>query len=262
VKSVHTVRRAQVLVEAGWTLLAVANELGVSRAALRDWRDQGFDHVIADRQHRYPGQGVSGNVVSPGSCTCDAIDRASRRPATYAYVFGQYLGDGSIQRNKNGVPKLRIFCCSDYPGIIGRVVASARAIVPGRVSGWKSNRARLVVVTTHWKHLPCLFPQDGPGRKHDRFICLADWQNEIVVRHPEPFLRGLIESDGCRDVNRVNGGEYPRYSFCNVSDDIRRLCTRTLDLLDVHWTQMNANNIAVARRPDVAYLDSFIGPKW
>jgi hypothetical protein len=120
----------------------------------------------------------------------------------------------------------------------------------------------MVIVTAHWTHLPCLLPQDGPGRKHERFICLDDWQNTIVLAHPKPFLRGLIESDGCRDLNHVNGKDYPRYSFCNVSIDIQRLCTRTLDQLGVHWTQMNARNIAVARRPDVAYLDSFIGPKW
>jgi hypothetical protein len=29
----------------------------------------------------------------------------------------------------------------------------------------------------------------------------------------------------------------------------------------VHWTRMNARNISVARRDDVALLDTFIGPK-
>ena len=74
--------------------------------------------------------------------------------------------------------------------------------------------------------------------------------------HPEDFVRGLIHSDGCRSINRVrrsfNGGErwyeYPRYNFTNVSLDIQRLFTDTLDRLGIAWTQMNRKNISVARR--------------
>lgn len=46
--------------------------------------------------------------------------------------------------------------------------------------------------------------------------------------------------------------EYPRYFFTNVSDDIRRLCTDTLDALGVAWRQANACNISVARKDSVA----------
>ena len=264
-RPVSDIRRAQALVEAGWPLLTVAKELGISRAAIRDWRDRGFNAAVAYRQYRhdasYGGDRQGLEVGPPGSHPCGAEDRAARESSAYAYLLGQYLGDGTISLARRGVYKLRIFCCSDYPGIIGRVIATARALVPGKVSGYKTPGVRLVVVTTHWKHMPCLFPQHGPGRKHERFICLADWQNEIVLAHPKRFLRGLIESDGCRSVNWVKGNNDPRYMFANVSDDIRRLCCRTLDQLGVHWTTANARNIAVSRRPDVAYLDSFIGPK-
>lgn len=44
--------------------------------------------------------------------------------------------------------------------------------------------------------------QRGPGRKHERRIALACWQQEIVERHPDAFARGLIHSDGWRTVNR------------------------------------------------------------
>src|SRR5215204_592697 len=225
-RPVSDIRRAQALVEAGWPLLTVATELGISRAAIRDWRDQGFDQAVAERQSRHPGHaaGSSGlNVGLPGSHLCDAVARAERQPDAYAYLLGQYLGDGTIDWCRREVYKLRVFCDSRYPGIIGRIIAAARLVLPGRVSGYKVRTSYLVVVTTHWKHMRCLFPQHGPGKKHERFICLDDWQNRIVVLHPEPFLRGLIESDGCRDLNRVNGTEYPRYSFCNASVDIQRL---------------------------------------
>ena len=41
-----------------------------------------------------------------------------------------------------------------------------------------------------------LFPQHGPGRKHERPIVLAAWQDEVVRAHPGHFLRGLLHSDG------------------------------------------------------------------
>ena len=58
-----------------------------------------------------------------------------------------------------------------------------------------------VMAQSHWQHWPCLFPQHGPGRKHERPIVLDDWQREIVEDHPGPFLRGLFHSDGCRAKN-------------------------------------------------------------
>jgi hypothetical protein len=255
---------SQVLVEAGWPLLTVADELGLSRAAIRAWRDRGFDRVVAERRFRHPVVSRLGNldVGPPGSHDCVATTLARAEPGAYAYLFGQYLGDGTIDRCRREVYKLRIFCDSRYPGIIARIIAAARLVVPGRVSAYKSKAAHLVVITTHWKHMRCLFPQHGPGRKHERFIAFDHWQNEIVLAHAQWFLRGLVESDGCRDLNHVKGKDYPRYSFTNASVDIRRMFTRTAELLDVHWTQMNERTVAIARRPDVAYLDSFIGPKW
>jgi hypothetical protein len=49
--------------------------------------------------------------------------------------------------------------------------------------------------------------------------------------------------------------------FTNVSTDIQSIFTASLDLMGVHWTQTTARDIAVSRRADVAYLDSFVGPK-
>ncbi|MFI9836970.1 helix-turn-helix domain-containing protein [Nonomuraea sp. NPDC051941] len=50
---------------------------------------------------------------------------------------------------------------------------------------------------------PHLFPQHGPGKKHERPIVLEPWQREIVSAHPGRFVRGLIHSDGWRGTNRV-----------------------------------------------------------
>lgn len=126
----------------------------------------------------------------------------------------------------------------------------------------------------HSKHLRCLFPQHGPGRKHERKITLEAWQQEIVDAHPWQFIRGLIHSDGCRIINwttRLVRGErkryeYPRYFFSNKSDDIRKLFSDTLTAVGVEWTTLARGsdpfNISVARRASVALMDAHVGPKY
>jgi hypothetical protein len=45
--------------------------------------------------------------------------------------------------------------------------------------------------STHWPHL---YPQHGPGVKHERRIALEPWQQRIVERYPGRLLRGLVLS--------------------------------------------------------------------
>ena len=116
-----------------------------------------------------------------------------------------------------------------------------------------------------------VFPQHGPGKKHERRIELAAWQQDVVARFPRQFLRGLIHSDGSRVINRFTialprGGsrEYAnaRYFFTNLSADIRDLFCQSCDQLGIRWTQSSHKNISVANREGVALLDSFVGAKY
>jgi hypothetical protein len=111
-----------------------------------------------------------------------------------------------------------------------------------------------------------LFPQYGRGPKHERRIELAPWQDSIVDREPERFIRGLIHSDGCRVMNRVvvNGKDYayPRYFFTQVSKDIQALFCRALEQTGVEYGfSGRGKDVSIARRESVARLDSFVGPK-
>ena len=94
---------------------------------------------------------------------------------------------------------------------------------------------------------------------------LSDWQRTIVEQAPQPFLCGLIQTDGWRGLNRVHvkGKDYayPRYQFSNRSDDIRKLFTDVCDQLGIAWRQWTRYHVSIARRESVAYLDQFIGPK-
>jgi hypothetical protein len=199
--------------------------------------------------------------------TCERCGGSHDLPALpdghYAYAFAMYLGDGCLLRHPRGVWRLEITLDSIYPDIVSECAAAFAAVMPpSRVAvNTAHGKGRFAVVRSYSKSWPCLFPQHGPGRKHERKIELAPWQERIVDAQPEQFIRGLIHSDGCRVLNRVNGKAYPRYHFTQVSDDIRRLFCRSLRQLGIDYTWNDARNVSVARRPSVARLDEFVGPK-
>jgi len=185
----------------------------------------------------------------------------------YAALFGYYLGDGSVSTFR-GRGTLRISCDRTYPRIIDDVSDLIRAVRPeGQVFHVRAPGA--IVVQSNWKHWTCLFPQHGPGRKHERALGMAPWQREIWEAYPAAFLRGLFHSDGCRAKNwtrrRVAGEmkryDYPRWQFTNHSAEIRGWCCEALDLVDIAWRQSNWKTISVSTRADVAQLDELIGPK-
>ena len=140
-------------------------------------------------------------------------------------------------------------------------------VLPNKVG--LSRKVGCTEVGAYWKHWPCLFPQHGPGRKHERPIVLEPWQQAIVDAHPGPLLRGLFHSDGCRVTNwtvrPLRDGpkryEYPRYLLSNESTDILAICTDALDAIGARWTAPRRNVVSVARRESVARLDQIVGPK-
>ncbi len=110
----------------------------------------------------------------------------------YAYLLGLYHGDGCLSPHPRGTGfHLRIACADSWPS---------------------------------------LFPQHGPGKKHERAIVLEPRQRVVVDAHPWEFVRGLVHSDGCRITDwttRMVAGqrkryEYPRYLFTNNAHVGRR----------------------------------------
>ncbi|WP_031487901.1 hypothetical protein [Streptomyces bicolor] len=203
---------------------------------------------------------------------CPRCDGNLDRPA-YAYLLGLYLGDGHIIQNRAmRSPSLSITCDESRPGLMDECENAMRSVFPHNAV-CRVRRKGCRDLKLHSMHLWCLFPQHGPGKKHERTIALEPWQQEIVDAHPWEFIRGLVHSDGCRITNwttRMVGGErkryeYPRYFFTNVSDDIRQLYTDTLDKLGIEWTHCTRNgnpyNISVARKAYVALMDAHVGPK-
>ncbi|SBV30621.1 hypothetical protein GA0070620_6219 [Micromonospora krabiensis] len=183
-------------------------------------------------------------------------------PGAYAYLLGLYLDDGHLVTSAR-VPVLGIYCSNAWPDLIDACETAMKAVLAG--STQRIQQKGCVSVQSYGKHWPCLLPQHGPGKKHERPIVLAGWQREIVTAHPGEFLRGLFHSDGARFANRVRvrGKEYvyPRYLFSNKSADILGLCQWALDLLGVAWRRNRPDSLSVARRAAVAALDRHVGPK-
>lgn len=126
-------------------------------------------------------------------------------------------------------------------------------------------RGGCVVVQSLWVHWPCLFPQHGPGKKHERDISLEPWQGAAVELHPWSLIRGLIHSDGWRGENPVRSKagrtySYPRYQFTNKSQDIRQIFEAACARVGLH-TSRTGDVVYVSRRADVARLDRHVGPK-
>jgi hypothetical protein len=189
------------------------------------------------------------------------LDIAGLPAAEYSYLLGVYLGDGTLSSTRRAGYRLRITMDSRYPEIIAECVAAMQAVMPQNVVHVQQTRDNAVEISCYSRLWIQAFPQHGPGRKHTRKIELAPWQEDIRERHPREFLRGLIHSDGCRVLNRVNGKEYPRYFFTQVSGDIRELFCRTCRQLGIEYTRNDWKNVSIARGASVAVLDSFVGPK-
>jgi hypothetical protein len=238
---------------AGMTVSYISRALDLPRGTVSYW-------LRPDRLRRYLS-----HPPEPVRCPrCRIPPGPPADPVGYAYLLGLYLGDGHLVTTARA-PVLRVFCADAWPGLIAEREDAMLAVLARKVH--RVRRQGCVAVRSYSRHWPCVFPQHGPGRKHDRPIYLADWQKPIVANHPGQLLRGLFHSDGCRITNRVTSAagktySYPRYTFYNESADIMALCQESLDRLGVGWRMCRRNMLSVARREAVAVLDRHVGPKW
>ncbi|HWT24842.1 MAG TPA: hypothetical protein VN213_15170 [Solirubrobacteraceae bacterium] len=109
-------------------------------------------------------------------------------------------------------------------------------------------------------HLPCLLPQHGEGKKHERRIFLENWQHDLVAEAPWAFLRGCIRSDGCVYVNRTGPSEYLSYGFHNHSTEILDLSERVCRAVDLDCRR-TAHDVRSYRRASVGPLLEHVGVK-
>ncbi|MGA8332262.1 MAG: hypothetical protein WB777_23695 [Mycobacterium sp.] len=243
-RSAEEFESVQRLIAAGVNDCEISRQTGIPRCTVRDWRR---DRWIQPRPI--------------ASSPCGAIhDFAAFPKAAYCYLLGLYLGDGCVSRSR-GVWRLRITLDERYTSIIDRCRNAIDAMMPRQQAAVVKQPSGCVVVSHYSKPWPCLLPQHGPGRKHLWPIQLQPWQEALVKVATEEFVRGLIDSDGCRVVANDRGVRSVRYHFSNRSDDIRNLFCAALDELNIPWTRPRWFEVAVYRKAAVARLDEFVGPK-
>src|SRR4051794_7618216 len=140
--------------------------------------------------------GGSGSRAGPSSIGQRAVLRAEARvatgrpigtphpssldPSAYAYLLGLYLGDGYIALHPRGVYRLRVTLDSKYPGIVAECAAAMQQVLPASKVGHFLRPSHDEEVNAYSKAWPCLFPQHGPGKTHEREIELAPWQEDMV----------------------------------------------------------------------------------
>jgi hypothetical protein len=246
VHSRREVDRVRELLAAGVSVSEASRTTGIPRRTIGDWKASSF---------------TSARERAQGCWKCQPLLAVPREP--YARLLGVYLGDGSLVKHRNGVHRLVLVQDARYTRLIAEWKQLAACMFGRRVGC--QHRPGCVAISSYSTHWPCLFPQHGPGKKHERSIRLESWQQAIVDEHPRAFLRGLIESDGSRHLNtvKVRGKHYAysRYTFTNYSADIQRLFIDVCERLELRWTRTHPQRLAVSRRRDVAFMDTFIGPK-
>ncbi|WP_198554332.1 transcriptional regulator [Nocardioides alpinus] len=228
---------------------------GVAVKTIRRWR----------RLYQRRGQQRGQQHLAP---PCPRCDQGPLDVVAYAELLGWYLGDGHITEGRRRVFNLHVVNDQRYEDLNRHILELMRRVKPGSRPHTRLQPG-CVVSTVSWKHWPCLFPQHGAGRKHDRDIVLEPWQAAIVTAYPGDFLRGLFHSDGARVNNwatRVVAGQkrrydYPRWQFSNRSEDILGLCGWALDLAGVAWRRSGPWTVSVSRKEAVAALDDLIGLK-
>jgi len=186
----------------------------------------------------------------------------------YAELLAMYLGDGCIS-DLARTQSLRIALDLRYPGIIRETCELLRRCFPVNPVN-EVAATGCVHVLVYSRHLSCLFPQHGHGRKHERAIALEAWQADCVRRAPWPFIRGCIRTDGCAfinrtDVHRAEPYEYLSYEFSNKSEDIVRLFVEACGRVGV-FTRVNCDargqwDVRINRRASVALMQSQVGLK-
>ncbi len=236
----------------------IARRLAIPRTTVRDWRRPRHRRAIAEE-------------------TCPRCWRRARpirfTPGDYSELLGLYLGDGCISEGAR-TQRLRLTLDARYHRMNAEIRALMERCFPqNRVgsaapspSPFSGRSDTAIVLSVYSTHLACLFPQHGPGKKHERRIALEGWQRAVMRAAPWAFIRGCICSDGCAFINRTGPYEYLSYDFGNMSKDIVGLFTDACDLAGVRdyrarLDSRGAWDVRINRRGSVRLMLKHVGLK-
>lgn len=205
--------------EAGINVLQISKRLKIPRSTCRDIlkTNKSFENYLSVKKSFHE------------------IDWTQLDKSAYAFLLGEYLGDGHINKTKtqiNGrcVFKIRIFQDLKYPNIVQEIYDALQSILKNKINVLYNGKC--VTIYGYSSLLHDLFPQHGrPKMKHQRLIELKEWQWQIVQDFPFEFIKGLIYSDGCIFWSKQSN-QYI-FEFSNQSEDIKRIYETVLGELGI-----------------------------
>jgi hypothetical protein len=247
----HVKEAALALIAQGINDCEISRRLGIPRRTIMDWRRPTY---------------VPRREILLESCPrCWRAAKPIRFSAEdYTELLGLYLGDGCITELAR-TERMRIVLDAKYPRLIRETHALLERCFPANSVGITiKDRGSCFVVWVYSQHMACLFPQHGPGKKHQRRLILEPWQADLLRQAPWGFIRGCIRSDGCAFVNRTGPYEYLSYDFSNLSKDLVDLFCTACDLAGVQY-RMNGGgrlwDVRINRRDSVALMVEHVGLK-
>jgi hypothetical protein len=247
----HIRAEALALVSASLNDCEISRRLGIPRRTILDWRRPTYVP-----RRRIPLE------------TCPRCWRAAKpirfTSEDYTELFGLYLGDGCLSQGAR-TTRLRIALDARYFRMNDQIRELLERSFPANPIGVVSaHGGSMIYLSAYSSHLPCLFPQDAPGPKHERAIELEPWQSDLIKRAPWAFLRGLIRSDGCVFINRTGPYQYVSYDFTNKSDDIVDLFVATCERVGVQYRRTQFRGcwkVRINRRASVLNMLKHVGVK-
>jgi len=176
----------------------------------------------------------------------------------YSYILGLYLGDGCIDILSRTL-RLRIFLDAKYVHLNNYVEEMLKIFFYKSKITRYNHGDNCICFAVNCKELKNIFPQMGPGRKHNREIKLSQWQTQNIM-HSE-LLMGLFHSDGCFYVS----DDRDNYNFSNRSVDIHNIFQNSCTYFNVKYTvsryQGEIKSTNINKRKDVVKLYYLIGSK-
>jgi intein-encoded DNA endonuclease-like protein len=197
------------LFDNGKTKSEISRETGIPFRTIVDW----VNPKLKGREYK--------NCYTPIIDFDSYLDTEEKQKA-YSFILAVYLCDGNISTFKTfRAPLIRFYNDTQYPKNTQEWAQNLQILLPENfINIHKKKTSNCFVVCTYSKKLLDLFPQHGIGKKHNRKLELTDWQKKIIEKHPQEFIRGCIQSDGCIYFQSVGKYSYKKYSFTNRSEDI------------------------------------------
>lgn len=234
------------LVNEGLSIRNIASNLNFSASTIRYWLSK-YD-LRTD---------ISLNKNRDGFISLESF--INGRYDLYSYLYGLYLGDGCVYRQKKGVDALTIALDSKYIELVEEVRKSLELFSGNKVRVYL--RGNCYNLTIYGKHIKDIFIKYGKGKKHNNYVYLPN----ILLKNIcyKSMAKGLFQSDGSYYYDKHNKKYF--YSFTNMSKDIIDIFTMCLDNLDIGYDlQYNSKNVyrvGIRRKLEVIKFMNIFGIK-